>query len=192
MQVMNLQHVNVKIFFEDTLEIDPGQFIEVFHRWIQEKVFEELLIDVADYRHVPMGPAVMLIGLEADYVIDNAKNRCGLLYNRKAPLDGGNADRFQQALRAAAGACLKLESEFESDGSLKFNRREFELIINDRALAPNSSETFAACQEELNTFLNSTLGHDEFHIEHLSDPRSRFGVSIKVGQAGLDLNALTA
>ena len=58
---MNVQHVNVKIFAEDpAIELDGA--IPVFHRWIQRNVCEELLIDVADYRHVPAGPGVLLVG----------------------------------------------------------------------------------------------------------------------------------
>ena len=49
-----LQHVNVK--FPSAGSIDLTQAIPVFHRWIQEQALPGLLIDVADYRHVPEGP----------------------------------------------------------------------------------------------------------------------------------------
>lgn len=178
---MELQHVNIKIFVADDLSIEPVHFINIFHRWIQTKAVDELLIDVVDYRHVPAGPGVMLIGHEADYNLDHAGNRYGLRYNRKAAVDGSNVDRFHQALRAAAKACLLLESEYEGRSALKFNLNEFELFINDRALAPNTPETFQACKSELETFLKSTLGHDSFDLTHNNDPRQRtlFGVTVK-------------
>ncbi len=188
---MNLQHVNVKIFVDGDLKVDPARFIEVFHRWIQKQVFEELLIDVADYRHVPAGPGVVLVGHEADYSMDNADGRYGLCYNRKAPLEGGNSDRFRQAFQSAASACRLLEAEFEGEDQLKFSRREFELFINDRALAPNTSETFEVCRGELDLFLKEALGHDEFKLEHRSDPRRRFGVTVKVAKP-FDLTAILA
>ena len=72
---MDLQHVNVKFLVEGDLKVDPARFIEVFHQWIRDETLEELLIDVADYRHVPSGPGVMLIALEADYSMDHADNR---------------------------------------------------------------------------------------------------------------------
>ena len=50
---MNLQHVNIKIFVDGAMTVDPERFIEVFHRWIAERSMDEMLIDVADYRHVP-------------------------------------------------------------------------------------------------------------------------------------------
>ena len=175
---MELQHVNVKIPVEGELAVAPRLFIDVFHQWIREGVFDELLIDVADYRHVPAGPGVMLIGHEADYSLDNAGGRWGLRYNRKAPLAGTNEDRFAQALRSAAGACRLLETHFAADGPLAFSRREFELLINDRALAPNTPETWAACQPELSTCVKRMLGHGDFSLEQHQDRRARFGVTV--------------
>ena len=186
---MELQHVNVKIYIEGDLTVDPARFIDVFHDWIREQVLAELLIDVADYRHVPAGPGVMLIGHEADYSMDNAGDRWGLLYNRKAPSGGSNEHRFRQALRSAANACRLLEGQFTGDELLKFSRREFELFINDRALAPNTPETYAACTPELQTFLQQALGHADFELRHLDDPRSRFGVAVKAAKP-FDLAAL--
>ena len=188
---MDLQHINVKIYVEGKLQVDPARFIDVFHGWIQQKTLEGLLIDVADYRHVPSGPGVMLIGHEADYSMDNAGNRYGLLYNRKFPLEGSNADRFRQAVSCAANACRLLENEFEEDGKLKFSRREFELFVNDRALAPNTTETFESLEPELQSFLETALGHDKFSFERYSDPRSRFGVTVHV-DTPFDLTALLA
>ncbi len=186
---MELQHVNVKIYVDGDLKVDPARFIEVFHQWIRDEALDELLIDVADYRHVPAGPGVLLVAREADYSMDNADNRWGLRYNRKAVLDGGNEDRFRQALRSAAQACLLLEAQLEDEGPLKFSRQEFELFINDLALVTNTPETYAACKPELEAFLNNVLGHGEFSLEHRSDPRSRFGVTVKVAKP-FDLAAI--
>ena len=94
---MELQHVNIKIFVDGDLQVDLQRIIEVFHRWTAEQSMDEMLIDVADYRHVPAGPGVVLVGHEADYGLDNAGNRQGLLYNRKASIEGSNADRLGQA-----------------------------------------------------------------------------------------------
>src|SRR3989442_6323570 len=78
-----VQHVRVKIFAREPVSIDLGDAIPIFHRWIQDRVCPEMLIDVADYRHVPNGPGVMLIGHEANYSLDNTKDRLGLPYSRK-------------------------------------------------------------------------------------------------------------
>ena len=178
---MEFQHVNVKIPVEGELApalIARDGLINVFHQWVREEALDELLIDVADYRHVPAGPGVMLIGHEADYSLDNTGGRYGLRYNRKATLTGSNGDRFDQALRSAASACQLLETHFATDGPLSFSRSEFELFINDRAMAPNTPETWAACEPELSAFVERALGHGDFSMNHHSEPRARFGVTI--------------
>ncbi len=183
---MELQHVNVKIFVDGDLSVDPEQVINVFHNWMAEQSCDELLIDVADYRHVPAGPGVVLVGLEADYALDNAGQRWGLLYNRKAFWDGSNEDRFTQAFRAAASACLRLEDQLTG---LKFSRQEFQMFINDRALAPNIPATLDACRGEIESFLQGLLGHDDATFIVEPDSRRRFGVLVQTG-APLDLAQL--
>src|SRR5690242_5065932 len=119
---MNLQNINIKIPVAGKLNIEPSRFIEVFHRWVAEQVIDgELLIDVADYQHVPAGPGVVLVGLQVDYSMDETDGRAGLRYNRKSPIEGTNADRFREALSAAAAACESLEAEFANEGALKFS-----------------------------------------------------------------------
>ena len=118
---MELQHVNVKLLVKNPEEVDLEPLIPVFHSWIQGQVFEELLLDVADYRHVPAGPGVVLIGHQGNYSVDNTDNRLGVRYNRKAALDGNNQDRLKQAARAALTACQRLEAEPGLGGKLRFN-----------------------------------------------------------------------
>lgn len=180
---MELQHVNVKIYVEGELRIDPEELIEVFHRWVSQQITEELLIDVADYRHVPAGPSVVLLGHEADYIFDEADDRCGLVYNRKAVVEGSNTDRLKQALRAAIGACQQLESEFDRPATLRFSRQEFEVIINDRALAPNSESAYSDCRQEVEAMLQSICGDTGCSFQrHSEDPRCRLGVVVKTSQ----------
>ena len=186
---MDLQHVNVKIFVDGDLTVDPARFIEIFHSWVQQQSMDEMMIDVADYRHVPAGPGVVLVGHESDYAMDNAENRYGLLYNRKAVLEGSNHDRFRHSLEQAAHACRLLEVALDGEAPLRFDRRDFELIINDRALAPNTPQTYAECKADLESFLNKTLGHSDFNLQHRDDPRRRFSVNIKLKKP-LDLEAI--
>src|SRR5450755_4649168 len=62
-QRMQLQHVNVKLLIQNPGEASLEPLIPVFHGWIENRAAEdELLIDVADYIHVPAGPGVVLIG----------------------------------------------------------------------------------------------------------------------------------
>ncbi len=169
---MNLQHVNVKVFVDGELTVDWERFIEVFHRWVAAQSTDEMLIDVADYRHVPNGPGVVLVGHEADYSLDNTGGRPGLRYNCKVAGNGTNDDRLRHVLGAAAKACLRLEDEFEG---LKFSRQQIELFINDRAIAPNDDATRKANESKFTSLLASALNVGEVSLEFNSDPRTLFG-----------------
>jgi hypothetical protein len=176
---MTLQHVNVKLLLENPAQVDLEPLIPIFHEWIQKQVFDEMLLDVADYRHVPGGPGVMVIGLQADYSVDDTDDRLGVRYNRKAGFDGSNAERLAQAARAALAACLKLEQEPRMAGKLKFNGQEIELFVNDRLLAPNNDASRAAADAELQAFSKKLFLGADYSLAYQMDPRRLFGVSVK-------------
>jgi len=175
---MELQHVNFKLRISNPGEVDLAPLIPVFHAWIQGQVFGDLLLDVADYRHVPAGPGVVLIGQEGDYSVDHTDNHLGVRYNRKASLDGSNQDRLRQAARAALTACRRLEAEPGLGSAFRFNGREIELFINDRLLAPNRELTREAAQPELDVFFRQLFRGSDFSLSYDRDPRRLFAVSV--------------
>lgn len=168
-----LQHINVKVFAEDAASVRPGDVVAVFHRWIKDSLCPELLIDVAEYLHVPAGPGVMLIALEANYSLDYRENRPGLLYNRKTALEGSFRSRLGQAHGAALAACDRLEQDPAFGGKLKFSRNSMEVFINDRLLAPNTAETAQVLIPEMELYFP---GHK---ISKVGEPRDllRFSVT---------------
>src|SRR6266849_3514271 len=117
---MQLQHVNVKLLVQNPGEANLEPLIPIFHGWIENRTEDdELLIDVADYTHVPAGPGIVLIGHEGNYSVDNTGNRLGVRYNRKAALDGSNQDRLAQAARAALAASQRLEADPRLGGKFR-------------------------------------------------------------------------
>jgi len=174
---MQLQHINAKIFVEGELVVPLARFIEVFHGWVANQAFDEMLVDVADYRHVPNGPGVVMVGLESDWSIDQTGGRFGLRYNRKAALDGTNDDRFLHALREAAKVCALLEKEFPG---LKFSRTEFELFVNDRAFCPHTPEGVENFKSALVSFLKNALGQAKFDATYPTDPRTLVGAVVRL------------
>ena len=64
---MDLNKFGIKFFAQDADGFAILKLIPVYHRWIQQNALEDLLIDVADYSHVPSGPGVMLIAHEGNY-----------------------------------------------------------------------------------------------------------------------------
>jgi hypothetical protein len=175
-----VQHVNIKIFATKA-EIDLVNAIPVFHRWIQDSVMPELMIDVADYKHVPDGPGVMLIGHEADYSLDEQGGRLGLLYNRKLAGAGTPHEALAQAHNAAIHACKLLEEEPAMRGKLVFNQGDLEVIINDRLEAPNTVDTWNRLSPDLTRYFDGVFGKGSYTLKHIGEPRDRFMVSVVCG-----------
>ncbi len=186
---MELQHLNVKLFLEDSIPVDWEGIVPVFHSWIQEQGEDGLLIDVADYRHVFGGPGVVLVGLEEDYSLDNAGNRPGVRYNRKAILLGTNQDRLKQALRAALLAVLRLESDARLKGIVRFNRQEFEISANDRLLVPHTLESYVQLEPEVSAFLRGLTDGRPVTTERGRDLRSLLTLKV-TSSVPLDPNEL--
>jgi hypothetical protein len=167
---------------KNSQQVDLEPLIPVFHRWIQNQASDELLVDVADYRHVRSGPGVVLIGHQGNYSLDNTGGRLGVRYNRKAPLAGTNQDCLVQATQAALAACRRMETEPSLAGNIQFNGREIEVFINDRLLAPNTPETRAATDSEFRTFFPILFGDIEYAVSYPQDPRSLFSVQVETSQ----------
>lgn len=178
---MQLQHVNVKLLVKSPEEVPLELLIPVFHSWIRGQVLEELLLDVADYRHVPAGPGVVLIGHQANYSVDDTDDRLGVRYNRKAEVDGGNQKALRQAMRASLIACQRLEAEPTLEGKLQFNGQEIEFFVNDRMLAPNRESTREALHSDFKVFFTTLFRGSEYALVYpgASEPRKLFSASVK-------------
>jgi hypothetical protein len=176
---MELQHVNAKLLLKDPDGLDLERLIPVFHSWIQDQIFDDRLLDVADYRHVHHGPGVVLIGHEGDYSVDNTDGRLGVRYNRKTPIDGSNEGRLKQAARAALRACERLESEKSLGGKLRVNGQDVEVFINDRLLAPNRDETREELDPDFKQFAGELFRGNEYSLSYESDARKLLSVSLR-------------
>src|SRR5205814_2440254 len=118
--------------------------VPVFHSWIQlHLISDHLLIDVADYAHLPDGPGVVLVSHEANFYFDRFDGKPGFTYQRKQSLPGSFEDRLRFCFGAALQACNLLETNSSLPG-IRLRTNEMELKINDRLLAPNTPETCAA------------------------------------------------
>jgi hypothetical protein len=163
----------VKVFVADPSAVVLETFVPVFHRWIQEHRVPGILVDVADYGHLPRSPGVVLVSHEANVAMDATEGPPGLLYTQKTALEGAFADRIKAVLKSALDACAKLEEEPEFKGALKFRRDEVLFLSNDRLAAPNTEEAFAALRPALaSAFGTSKLSRDA------SDPRRRLAVQV--------------
>ena len=187
---MNPKRLSLKLFATRAIPRDElHRFIGIFHRFIQAASVPGLLIDVADYAHVPDGPGVMLIGHEVDYGIDLARGRTGLLTMCKRAGDQSLAALFRDALAKALAAASAIESDEAS--AVHFATGELEIAFPDRLGAPNTAAAFELASKELLPVARAVFG-DAVRLENAAadDPRRMLTLELKGG--GGELAALSA
>ena len=140
-------------------DFDPQALIPVFHRWIQRGELDELMIDVADYSHVPDGATVLLVCHDGQYSLDRRKDGWGLLYSRRRETAQKRrhiktfSDRLRSVFLDAVEVCFKLEEEAELAGALSFGADRFLLTVNDRRVGRESASELRAALVDLSTEL---------------------------------------
>jgi hypothetical protein len=135
-----MHRTSAKFFLEDSDSLDQARLIDIFHEWIREKKIDGLPIDVADYRHVPEGPGVMLVGHEFDVALDSTDGRTGLCYTLKRNPDVQLEAALRRVLLGALRACRLLEEDARFGA--RFSSGEVVLTILDRLQAPNDDPSF--------------------------------------------------
>jgi len=177
-QFADVQRVGLKLYCADGVAMRPHELVPVFHRWIQQRAVDQMLIDVADYEHVPDGPGVVLVAHEGNYSIDCAGGAMGLMYYRKQPVDGDLAARLVSLTRTVLQAARLLEQDGALGGRLRFRGDRLELFANDRLRAPNVEASYSAFRPLLDGLLGRLYGDTRCTIGRASDPRDRFSVSV--------------
>ena len=173
---MSTHKIAVKFFVDDAAPVSGDVFVTVFHRWIQQQaVTDHLLVDVADYAHVPDGPGTLLVAHEANIAMDRDEGRLGLLYQRKQPLAGDFATRLRTVVAIARDACRRLESDPSLKG-MKFRTDQLLIRLNDRLAAPNTNETLQQHRRDIEAVAAETLGVRAVTLQRPDDPRVLFQV----------------
>lgn len=130
---------------------DLEALIGVFHRAIQGARLEGLLLDVADYRHIPQGPGVLLVGHDADYGC-NAQ-ALSVVCKRQGGAAAAADAQLRRALRMLFGLHTLLAAEDEI-GALAM-AAELEVAALDRLRAPN---VLKAADSALHNAVQSVCG----------------------------------
>jgi hypothetical protein len=174
-------------FFVANDTFAPAEFVPVFHRWIQTHALpNHLLIDVADYAHVPAGPGTLIVSSEANIHMDRSNNRLGLLYVRKQPIAGAETfpeilkGVFQNALTAAA----LMESEPAVKGRLTFRTDEIAVGLNDRLLFPNAPLTIEKYHPLIKTFFKKLIGEENLSVDPSSKSPAEL-IDLRVKSSGV-------
>ena len=185
---MELQHINVKLIFNESLEINLEPLISIFHDWISEQNSDDLLIDVADYRHVPDGPGIILIGHEANISLTENQRSIILCYNRKLATEGTDEERFRQAVRGALLACEKIEIDGRLTDKINFECQEIEILVNDRIFVSNQEKFYQMVDPKFKGLCKVIFGKNDYSVTHSEDPRKIYSIRLKTA---LPLNKRT-
>ncbi len=189
---MQIQQASVKLFITADSSYELAAFTPIFHAWIRDKkISDQLLIDVADYQHVPHGPGIMLIANEAHYGIDSTGGHAGLRYQRRRDEAGDAKASLRDALKRAVSAASMLQQEKSMAGKLKFRTDNLQMRVLSRLRAPNAEATRASLQPIWAQVLSEAgFAGAEFAPE--ADSRSPFGLTLASCKTAPDLAALQA
>jgi hypothetical protein len=189
---MKPQRIAVKFFAgpDPGAALDLHPFIGIFHRFIQKGALPGLLLDVADYAHVPEGPGVVLIGHEVDYGIDGLGGRTGLLITRKRLAAAPLAESLRDTLRRALAAIAALEAEPEA--KLRFATDGFQLDVLDRLAAENSDAAAASARREIAPVLDALYGAGRWKLARASAADARRPLALRIEAPGAPPRAVLA
>jgi hypothetical protein len=178
---MDLHKFGIKFFADDAERVDILKLIPMYHRWIQHDALEDLLIDVADYSHVPAGPGIMLIAHEGNYALDETGHERGVLYYSKQRLPGELPERLARVASKALKAAQLMSGAAELAGALKLPGNRLQFFANDRLVAPNTDAAYAALEPALRAFLDRLYAGQRYTLVRESDPRERLSVRAQAG-----------
>jgi hypothetical protein len=172
--VTDAVRIGAKLYARNPEVVVADAYVPLFHGWIQRRGLDGVPIDVADYKHVPDGPGIMLIGHEADRSLDFGEGRPGVVYQRKRDLGGTLEERFVLTLEAVDRTADDIEAD-PAAGGVVFERDEILIRINDRLAAPNDDETLAAVAPALEAALATARPGRTARITRvLDDPKGPF------------------
>lgn len=168
---------------ESPASLEPA--IGLFHRMIQYRLLEGLVLDVADYRHVPHGPGVALMGVDVDYAVTES----ALTVTRKRAVEDDAATQLRDVLRMALGAIEAIAADGQLDAT--FDRSTFSVKVFDRQLGDRNTIE-AELAVELEPVVIDIFGEDaRVAVVANDDPRRAPQVQVSTneaaGEAALDV-----
>ena len=184
---MELQKFAIKLFLNMKKSYSSKDFIPVFHSWIKDKVISDhLLIDVADYSHIPDGPGVMLIAHEGHFSLDQENHQPGIMYMRKTDLDGTFNDRFNKILSTVIETADRLRNS-KVNMDINFISNSFRFIANDRRIADNTLENQNLYKDQVQKALTELYPICEVEYKEISKENERLAFTVNLSQ---DINIL--
>jgi hypothetical protein len=177
----DIVRIGAKLYAENPGVIVAEDYVPLFHGWIQEGALDGTPIDVADYKHVPDGPGIMLIGHDADRALDLGEGRPGVVYQRKREGTGSLEERFAAAIAAADRTAADIEADPAANG-VRFERDEILLRVNDRLRAPNDDATFGDLRPAIAGALAAVRPGRDARVDRVTDdPKGPLTIRVRLG-----------
>jgi hypothetical protein len=186
--VKDFSRVCVKIHARDGHDLgdEAELFVPVFHDWIREKALDLVMLDVADYSHVPEGPGVMLVTHELHFALDRSDGRLGLLAQRRIDFDGTGVEAVADTLRHALRFASLLVADPRVKGRLDFDLSGLRIEANDRLRAPNTAEGYGAFEPLVREAVARVFPGVDLEVSRIeNDARDRLSVAVR-GEFALD------
>jgi hypothetical protein len=175
---------SVSIRFADDVTIDPARIIPLFHDWIRHGSVPGLLVDVADYRHVGGGPAVVLVGHDVDYSIDRSGGGTALTLTRKRPVKGDLSDDLRRGLRSLLAAARVMERGADPHPPVRFRTDEIRVQMIDRLHFRHDAGTVEAVRDAIAPLFTRLFDPAGVSIESdASDPRMPVTLRVRASAA---------
>lgn len=178
----------VKFFAKNPEVVQTERFVPVFQRWIQEDFADELLIDVVDYKHVPEGPGIILIGYEGDTAYDFVHGKAGLQYTYKHIKADTLIDALNIALKRLLVAVEKAEREVTLNG-LEIDTTRLQIAFLDRLNFPQDAATVEAVLAVLTPTAHVLFGEEVSLWAEQLDAREPLQITLQ-GDVPLGLQSL--
>ncbi|MFP6687630.1 MAG: hypothetical protein VB934_23120 [Polyangiaceae bacterium] len=164
--------------------LTPSDLRILFHEWIQQDALDELLLDVADYSHVPKGPGVLLVAHECYVGFDDADGRFGLSWRARQDALAPAAESWRHAVSRLLVAARTAERRFDKE--LTFDGAQLVLGCNDRLHAPHGEASYSALQGALEAVASEVYPGADCKIEPVGEPRQCFRARLSTaGSLGL-------
>jgi hypothetical protein len=184
MPVTDAERLDVKVFVAPgTGAVEVRRFMPIFQRWIQEDKLPGVLLDVADYTHVPNGPGMVLVSHEGQYVMDAVGGRLGLLYSHRRGVAGDFEARVTETFRRALRACVLIEDEPSLEGRVRFTTGEMLFRVNYRLLASDAPDTLEALRPGLAKVASALFGSGPVAVDPLPTTGAAFSVLVRGGDS---------
>jgi hypothetical protein len=175
-----LHRVCLKLYATVGDDIPGATFVPIFHEWIRDRRLDGVLLDVADYTHVPESPGVMLMTHAVAFSLDRADGRFGIQAQRRRAVDGDSASAIAATLAALLAVADLLQRDPRVEGRLQFDRRAVRVESNDRLRAPNSDAGFdLLSRAALGAWSATFPGHTVSAARVVTDPRDRLSIEVR-------------